>query len=123
MLRKDVTRIQGFLRTRDNGILKKLLNPTLRNRNPDPAAISTLRNIGKSVGLDESEIHSATRHYTGAFNRFCSRIILLTIVSFILFVVVAGLANNEGMLDYFLPSNTTYLPGTRYASIKPKDFR
>ena len=123
MLRKDVPRIHGFLRTRDNGILKKLLNPTLRNRIPNPAAIRTLRDIGKSVGLDESEIHSATRHYTSAFNRFCSRIILLTIVSFILFVVVAGLANNEGMLDYFLPSNTTYLPGTRYASIKPKDFR
>lgn len=123
MLRKDVPRIHGFLRTRDNGILKKLLNPTLRNRNPNPAAIRTLRDIGKSVGLDESEIHSASRHYTGAFSRFCSRIILLTIVVFILFVIVAGLTNNEALLDFVMPNNTTYLPGTRYASIKPKDFR
>lgn len=121
MVRKDVTRIQGFLRTSNNNVLKKILKPALRN--PDAAAMQSLHKIGKNVGLDESEIHSATGYYTGVFSRFCSRLILLTIVAFIIFVAVAGLANNEATLDFVWPSNTTYLPGTRYASIKPKDFR
>ncbi|MDF1538908.1 MAG: hypothetical protein P1Q69_08395 [Candidatus Thorarchaeota archaeon] len=122
-MKKDVVRIKGLLRTSNNGVLKKLLNPTLRFRNPDSSIMLSLRKIGQGVGLDDSEIHSATGYYTGVFSRFCSRLILLTILTFFIFVALAGLANNDGMLDYFLPSNSTYLPGTRYASIKPDDFK
>ncbi len=122
-MKKDVVRIKGLLRTSNSGVLKKLLNPILRLRNPGSSTMLSLRKLGHGIGLDDSEIHSATGYYTGVFSRFCSRLILLTIIVFFIFVTLAGLANNEGMLDYFLPSNSTYLPGTRYASIRPKDFK
>ncbi len=123
MVRNDVVRVQGFLGSRSNGFLQKILGPAFRNKTPNTASMQSLKNIGKGVGLDESEIQSATKYNTGAISRFCSRLIFLTIVSFFIFLALAGLANNDGMLDYFFHSNTTYLPGTRYASIKPKDFK
>lgn len=84
-----------------------------------------LQELGAQVGLSESEVGSATRsaHYKSAIGRFCTRMLFLIVLSFAVFYVLVYALEIPLTNLQPIPSNSTYIPGTRYGSLSPKDFR
>ncbi len=91
----------------------------------DNGKIRQLQDLGAQVGLSESEVESATssEHYKSAIGRFCTRVLFLIVLSFAVFYVLAYALGIPLTNLQPPPSNSTYIPGTRYGSLSPKDFR
>ena len=77
--------------------------------------------LGAQVGLTPSEVGDVL---DARMSRRGSILFKLTVVVFILIIVGAVvLADPIGAFGQYPATNTTYVPGTRYGSISPKDFQ
>lgn len=103
-----------------NKPLRRLFEPALFRRRINNRTAYQLGQFGALVGLSQSEIEGATKHYSGAVSRLCSRMLFLLVVAFLIFVL-AGLAGFN-WASYLEEPISTYTPGTRYASLRPSDF-
>ena len=76
--------------------------------------------LGAQAGLTPNEVGAAM---DARMSRKGSILFKLTVIVFTLIIVGAVvLADPLGVMGQYPPTNTTYVPGTRYGSISPKDF-
>lgn len=104
-----------------NTQIQRLFEPALFRKIVDARTANRLNQLGALVGLNQNEIDSTTKHHSSAIGRVCSRTILLWAIVFlaIVFAVLVG----ANLASYLEEPISTYTPGTRYASIRPSDFR
>jgi len=77
--------------------------------------------LGAQVGLTSVEVGALI---DARMSRKESILFKLTVVFFALVIVGAIImADPLGVFSQYPATNTTYVPGTRYGSISPKDFR
>jgi hypothetical protein len=77
--------------------------------------------LGAQAGLTPNEVGAVM---DARMSRRDSILFKLTVVIFTLLIVGAVvLADPLGVIGQYPATNTTYIPGTRYGSISPKDFR
>ena len=77
--------------------------------------------LGAQAGLTPKEVGAAM---DARMSRRGSILFKLAMVVFTLIIVGAiVLADPLGAVGQYPATNTTYIPGTRYGSISPKDFR
>jgi len=77
--------------------------------------------LGAQVGLTHTEVGAVI---DARMSRKDSILFKLTVMVFTLAIVVSViLANPTGVFGQYPATNTTYIPGTRYGSISPKDFQ
>ena len=77
--------------------------------------------LGAQAGLTPKEVGAAM---DARMSRRGSILFRLAMVVFTLIIVGAiVLADPLGAVGQYPATNTTYIPGTRYGSISPKDFR
>ena len=77
--------------------------------------------LGAQAGLTPNEVEAVM---DARMSRNDSILFKLTVVIFALIIVVAViLVGFPGVFGQYPATNTTYIPGTRYGSISPKDFR
>ena len=117
--------MMSYLKYNGGKRIRKIIETWLNPVFIDQKKTSKLHELGAQVGLSESEVGSATRsgHYKSAIGRFCTRLIFLVVLSFVVFYVLLYVIGIPLTSLQPVPSNSTYLPGTRYGSLAPKDFR
>ena len=77
--------------------------------------------LGAQAGLTPNEVGAVM---DARMSKKESVLFKLTVVVFTLIIVGAViLADPLGVLGQYPATNTTYVPGTRYGSISPKDFQ
>ena len=104
---------RGYLQTHNRRTLLKLLHPALESHASSNKEILRLTSIGQLVGLSSSEVGFLDQYSRGKLAVYCSTVLLIIIIGIILIFVTTTM----------LPANTTtYIAGTRYGSIAPKDF-
>ena len=117
--------MMSYLKYNGGKHLRKIIESWLNPVFIDTKKTSKLHELGAQVGLSESEVGTATRtgHYKSAVGMFCTRLILLVVLSFAVFYVLLYALGIPLTSLQPIPSNSTYIPGTRYGSLAPKDFR
>ncbi len=77
--------------------------------------------LGAQAGLTPVEVGTVM---DARMSRKESILFKLTVVVFVLIIVGAVImADPLGVFGQYPATNTTYMPGTRYGSLSPKDFR
>jgi hypothetical protein len=104
-----------------NTQIRRLFEPAFFRKRVDARTADRLNQLGALVGLNQNEVDSTTKHHNSAISRLCSRTVLFWAIVFLAIVLVVLVGANWAA--YLEEPISTYTPGTRYASIRPSDFR